>query len=65
MAAYTDAMLSFVLVTGSAAGVMFVGTISAGLFFRAAIALRDKIIRRKVSKSGGAKLGLRPLPLCE
>ena len=65
MAAYVSAMLSFVLGTGSAAGGMFAGAITAGLFWRAAIALRDKGFTRKVRKSKGSRTALWVSHACE
>jgi hypothetical protein len=65
MTAFTGVMLSFMMGSGSAAGGAFVGAISAGLFWRAAIAIREAGVLRKVNKSTVAKLCLRPIYRCE
>ena len=51
MAAYTGAMLSFVLATGSVAGGSIVGAISAGLFWRAVIIVRGWILEARSALS--------------
>src|SRR5262249_42159263 len=51
MAAYTGAMLSFVLATGSVAGGSIVGAISAGLFWRAVIIARGWILEARSALS--------------
>lgn len=56
MTAYTGAMLSFVVGTGAAAGTTLVMAVGAGLFWRAAIYLRDKGFSPKAQdRPGGSR----------
>ena len=58
MAAYSGAMLSFVTGTGATAGTAFVGAIAAGIFWRAAIFMRDRVLSNRDRKSSAASRSL-------
>lgn len=58
MAAYSGAMLSFVTGTGATAGTAFVGAVAAGIFWRAAIFVRDRVLSDRVRNARGASRSL-------